>query len=259
MTRVTLLTDFGTADGYAAAMAGVLAAAAPDAVVESASHEIDPGDVYAAALSLSRYARQYPEGTVHVVVVDPGVGTSRRPLAARVDGRFYVAPDNGALSLVLRGAGRVEIVEILEPGIVGDDVSATFHGRDIFAPAAGYLARGEPLEELGPPVHDPKLLSIPEPERADGTLRGEVVHIDRFGNLITNIPGEWLGGSTEEARVTVGRELIGPVRRTYGDVAAGALVALVGSIGLLEVSVRDGSAARRLDVDRGTPVTVVES
>ena len=252
MTRVTLLTDFGTADGYAAAMAGVVAATAPEAVVEHASHEVAQGDVFAAALALSRYAPLYPEESVHVVVVDPGVGTTRRPLAARVDDRFYVAPDNGVLSLILQGAERVRLVEIMDPDIL-DGASATFHGRDIFAPAAGRLARRDPLERLGPPVHDPVLLPMPQPARTDSGVRGEVLLADRFGNLVTNIPGDWV---REASQVRVGGESIGPVRRTYGDVEGGELLALIGSVGLLEVSVRDGSAAARLGADRGAEVVV---
>lgn len=252
MTRVTFLTDFGTADGYAAAMAGVVAASAPDAVVDHASHGIAPGDVFAAAMALSRYAVVYPEGTVHVVVVDPGVGTRRRSLAARIDGRFYVAPDNGVLSLVLAGADRVRVVEIADPEVV-DEPSATFHGRDIFAPAAAHLARGGGLDELGPAVHDPRLLRIPQPSRTEGGVRGQVLSTDRFGNLITNVPAGWL---TDGAGISVDGESVGPVRCTYGDVEPGALLALVGSAELLEVSVRDGSAADRLGVGRGAEVVV---
>lgn len=252
MTRVTFLTDFGTADGYAAAMAGVVATAAPDAALEHASHHIPHGDVLAATLTLARYASFYPPGTVHVVVVDPGVGTERRPLAARVDGRYYVAPDNGVLSMILQGAARAHIVHITDPGIV-DDASATFHGRDIFAPAAARLARGEPLGSLGPTVHDPALLAVPQPERTEAGARGEVLAVDRFGNLITNLPADWL---VEGGQVSVTGLAIGRVRRTYGDVEPGELVALVGSTGLLEVSVRDGSAVDRLEVGRGAVVEI---
>jgi S-adenosylmethionine hydrolase len=252
--RVTLLTDFGTVDGYAAAMAGVVASAAPGALVEHASHDIPPGDILAAALGLFRYAGSYPDGTVHVVVVDPGVGTVRRPLAARIDGRFYVAPDNGVLTLVLQGAESVEVVALTEPGIL-QNASATFHGRDIFAPAAARLAEGAGLDELGSPVLDPVLLSIPQPRRLEKGARGEVLAADRFGNLITNIPAEWLGATAGAFEVIVAGQPVGPLRTTYGDVAPGQVLALVGSLGLLEISVRDGSAAVRLGVDRGAEVT----
>jgi S-adenosyl-L-methionine hydrolase (adenosine-forming) len=258
ITRVVLLTDFGTADGYAAAMAGVIAAAAPGAAVEHASHDIAPGDVFGAALALSRYARLYPPETIHLVVVDPGVGTARRGLAARIDDRYYVAPDNGVLSRVLTGADHVRLVTVERAGL-GDRASPTFHGRDIFAPAAAHLARGGALDALGDPVHDPFLLETPEPTRDGMGVRGQVIGVDRFGTLITNIPASWIrpdpqGGNPP--RVTVGGADAGPVRRTYADVEPGELVALIGSLGLLEVSVRDGSAARCVGEARGAAVEV---
>lgn len=256
MARVTLLTDFGTADGYAAAMAGVIAAAAPSARVETASHDIAPGDIFGAALALSRYASLYPPGTVHVVVVDPGVGTDRRAIAATVDERHYVAPDNGVLTFVLRDAGRARLVGLDAParGPAGA-VSATFHGRDVFAPAAGRLARGDPLEALGDAVHAPVLLALPEPGRGVAGIEGEIIGVDRFGNLITNIPGEWAGAGSW---VRVRGQGVGPLRRTYGDVEPGELVALIGSLGWIEVSVRNGNAADRLEAGRGARVTVRE-
>jgi S-adenosylmethionine hydrolase len=249
VTRVTLLTDFGTEDGYAAAMAGVVASASPDAVIDHASHAVAQGDVLGAALALSRYAGLYPEGTVHLVVVDPGVGTARRAIAARVDGRFYVAPDNGVLTRVLSEGTDRALVSIAVPDDLG--VSPTFHGRDVFAPAAARLARGDALESLGSPLRDPVMLPLPEPERRGDCLKGEVIQVDRFGNLISNIPGRWL----EKHMVQVAGMDAGPVRRTYADVAPGELVAVVGSLGLLEVSVRDGNAADRLGADRGAPVS----
>lgn len=263
--RVTLLSDFGTADGYAAAMAGVIAAAAPSAAIEHASHAIPPGDILSAALTLSRYAFLYPPGTVHLVVVDPGVGTERRAIAAAVDGRFFVAPDNGVLTRVLRQALDVVVIE-LDPRVIAtdDSISTTFHGRDLFAPAAGRLARDEPLHTLGSEATDPVLLELPEPRRAAGGISGEVIQVDRYGNLITNIPldpsppaGSARPDRVDGLDVLVEGRSVGPIRRTYGQVESGALVAVVGSLGLLEVSVRDGSAADRLRAGRGTPVTVV--
>lgn len=258
--RVTLLTDFGTADGYAAAMAGVIAAAAPNSLIEHASHAIEPGDVVTAALSLSRYAFLYPEGTVHLVVVDPGVGTERRALAGIAAGRCFVAPDNGVLTRVLHEAGEWQLVEVDVAAVSRltdrrDDPSATFHGRDLFAPVAALLARGASLEELGAPVEDPVLLRLPEPVRDSDGIRGEVIQVDRFGNLVTDIPGAWLAEmSAPDIRIE-GRPA-GPISRTYGDVEPGSVLALVGSLGLLEVSVRDGSAADRLEAGRGARVTI---
>jgi S-adenosyl-L-methionine hydrolase (adenosine-forming) len=258
VTRVVLLTDFGTADGYAAAMAGVVASAAPEAVVEHASHEIGPGDILAGAFALSRYAHLYPPGTVHLVVVDPGVGTQRRAIAATVDGRHFVGPDNGLFTCVLEGARRARIVAIHESGR-GPDASPTFHGRDIFAPAAAFLARGGALEDLGPSVVDPHILEVPRPERLADSVRGEVLQVDRFGSLVTNIPASWIremGGAVGAVHVWLDGADMGPIRRTYGDVPTGDVVALLGSRDLLEISVRDGNAAARLGADRGAAVEV---
>nr|PZN90793.1 MAG: hypothetical protein DIU52_06120 [bacterium] len=262
VTRITLLTDFGTADGYVAAMKGVIAARAPGVVVDDASHDVPPGDVAAAAWTLSRYWNLYPPGTVHVVVVDPGVGSERRALAAEVDGRLFVAPDNGVLTWVLAEAGDAAVVAIEAARLFRTPVSATFHGRDVFAPVAAELARRagagpsrfrEVLADLGPEVADPVRLPLPRPHRGPDHIAGEVIHVDRFGNLITNVPGEWLAPG---ARIRVAGGSAAPLVRTYADVAPGALAALVGSAGMLEVSVRDGSAAERLGVGRGASVRV---
>jgi len=262
VARITLLTDFGTVDGYVASMKGVIAARAPGIVIDDASHDIPPGDVAAAAWTLSRYWRLYPEGTVHVVVVDPGVGSERRALAAEADGRLFVAPDNGVLTRVLAEAGGAAVVSVESADLFRTPVSATFHGRDVFAPVAAELARRavagpasyrEALAGLGPAVADPVRLPLPQPHRAGDHLAGEVVHVDRFGNLITNVPGEWLAPG---ARVQVDGGPAAPLVRTYADVAPGALAALVGSAGMLEISVRDGSAAERLGVGRGASVRV---
>lgn len=230
-------------------MAGVVAAAAPDALVEHASHQIEPGDVFGAALALSRYALRYPPGTVHLVVVDPGVGTERRALAAEVEGRFLVAPDNGVLTLVAGTDAPGRFVRLEDR----PEASPTFHGRDLFAPAAGRLAAGAALEELGPAVEDPLLLPMPEPSRHDEGIYGVVLHVDRFGNLITNVPGSWVEGAGD---VWMGFARVGPLRRTYGNVFDGEPLALVGSLGLLEISVRNGSAAARLSAGRGAPVYI---
>lgn len=258
--RVTLLTDFGTADGYVGAMKGVVASIAPDAIVDDIAHDIPPGDVAAAAWSIGAYWHRYPEGTTHVVVVDPGVGSERAALAAEADGRFLVAPDNGVLSWALRDAASVRTVRIVEPR--GPGVSATFHGRDVFAPAAARLAAGAGLDAVGPPQDEIVRLAWPEPERGADGVDGVVVHVDRFGNLVTNIHASAI--EQGRARVSIlgrqdaygedGRVFarggeagfdIGPVRRTYADVAPDQPVALIGSRGLLEISVRGGAAAVR--------------
>jgi S-adenosylmethionine hydrolase len=251
-TRVTLLTDFGTADGYAAAMRGVLATLAPAAIVEDASHAIEPGDVRAAAWALGRYWSGYPEGTIHIVVVDPGVGGDRRGLAVECGGRFGVGPDNGVLTPILSDT-RSRTVSIENREYMLQPVSSTFHGRDVFAPAAAHLARGVPLEALGPAVEDPIRLASAGPAREGDVVSGVVMHVDRFGNLITNV-----GASVAEGAVEVIVEAlpVGPVRTTYSAVARGERLALVGSSGLLEIAVRDGSAAATLGAGRGARVIV---
>jgi S-adenosylmethionine hydrolase len=245
---VTLLTDFGTSDGYVAEMKGVLLSSAPSAQVIDLSHDIPPHDVEAARLAVARYWRRFPPGTTHLVVVDPGVGSDRQAIAVLSEGRFLVGPDNGVLSpaLLLPGARAVSLP-------VPADAAPTFHGRDVFAPAAAALARGAPLDTLGQILDDPIVRRTPEAVREDdGWLRGEVIVIDRFGNAVTNLLGVH-GGD-----VHIGAREI-PLRRTYADVATGEAVALVGSSGLIEIAVRDGSAARTLDLTRGSIVRVRDS
>jgi S-adenosylmethionine hydrolase len=240
---ITLLTDFGTADGYVGEMKGVLSSLAPDAALVDISHDIAPQDVERARLTLARVWRRFPNGTVHLVVIDPGVGSSRAALAVESDGRWLVGPDNGVLSpaLLLPGARAVELM--LPPG-----GSATFHGRDVFAPAAAALARGESIDALGPAASAPVIRRTPEPTRgADGALHGQVILVDRFGNAVTNII------TARGGVVSVGRlELI--VRHTYADVAEGEPLALVGSTGFIEIAVRNGDAARALKLERGSSV-----
>lgn len=233
MKRATLLTDFGTRDGYVAAMKGVIAAIAPSAFVDDASHDIPHGDILAAALALRRYWRLYPVGTVHVVVVDPGVGSDRGALAMSAEGRFFVGPDNGVFTFIPAEAA----VQLDVP----NDSSHTFHGRDVFAPAAGRLLRGDSLPQLGKEAVVRVALDVP----AANDKQGQVLIVDRFGNLITNI--------THAAAVVIaGREV--QLVQTYADVAEGELLALINSDGLLEIAVRNGSAAETLGVSRGAEV-----
>jgi S-adenosyl-L-methionine hydrolase (adenosine-forming) len=250
--RVTLLTDFGTADGYVAAMKGVIAAMVPGCLIDDASHEIAPGDIAAGAWALGAYWRLYPSGTVHLAVVDPGVGSSRRALAIDADGRLLVGPDNGVFTHVLDTARELRIHRIDNPAWMRDDVAETFHGRDIFAPSAARLAQGVGLESAGPLIADPVRLSVVYAERRDEGVHGVIVHIDHYGNIITNIPRAWI--SADAVVCTSGRDI--PLWRTYTDVAPGELLALIGSRGMLEIAVRNGSAARLLSAVTGQPVAV---
>lgn len=240
---IVLLTDFGTADGYVAEMKGVLLSRAPLVPLIDASHDVPPHDVEFARITLARYWRRYPVGTVHLCIVDPGVGSARAALAVASGGQFFVGPDNGLLSPALFALDAQVVALPSSPS-----ASATFHGRDLFAPAAARLAMGEPLEALGERYDDPVRRRTPAPfRRTDGMIVGEVLTVDRFGNAITNLIARGDG------RVHVG-ELTLPLARTYADVDNGSPVALVGSSGLIEVAVRDGSAAERLGLMRGTPV-----
>jgi S-adenosylmethionine hydrolase len=243
---VTLLTDFGTADGYVGEMKGVLATLAPSAVVMDVAHDVAPQDVDGARLALARYWRRFPEGTVHLVVIDPGVGSARGALAATSEGRFLVGPDNGVLSPALLHADARCVSLPLPSG-----AAPTFHGRDVFAPAAAQLALGAALETLGPEEDEPVIRRTPEAtRRADGGVRGEVITVDRFGNAVTNL----LAMRGGEVRVGT---LALPVRRTYADVGSGEPLALVGSSGLVEIAVRDGNAAGKLGLRRGSEVVLV--
>lgn len=242
---ITLLTDFGTSDSYVAEVKGVLLSRAPTATVVDVSHDVPAGDVRVGQYLLSRVWPRFPAGTVHLAVIDPGVGTARRALAAQAGGHCFVAPDNGLLS-VLPGDVRFVSLPVLR------DASPTFHGRDVFAPAAARLAAGARLDELGTPVTDVVRVAGSTPRVLESAVLGEIVYIDRFGNLISDLPKDLVRIG---AAITVGETAIGPVRRTFGDVAIGTLVAYVGSGGTVEIGVRDGSAARVLGVGVGAVVT----
>jgi S-adenosyl-L-methionine hydrolase (adenosine-forming) len=240
---VTLLTDFGTADGYVGEMKGVILTRAPEATLVDVTHDLVPQDVEAGRLALARYWRRFPPGAVHVAVIDPGVGSARAALAVESDGRFLVGPDNGVLSPALLVAGARAVTLSIPFG-----ASPTFHGRDVFAPAAAELALGATLDAVGSPALDFVVRRTPEPRRlADGSIEGQVITIDRFGNAITNLLG--LRAQSVEVNGTVL-----PLLRSYVDVPEGEAVALVGSTGLIEIAVRNGSGAAAMGLERGSVV-----
>jgi hypothetical protein len=244
MSIITLLTDFGTADSYVAEMKGVLLSRAPGVTIVDISHQIAPGDIRAGQYLLHRTWKHFPEGTVHLVVVDPGVGTERRALAAECGGQRFVAPDNGLLSFLPPNRRFVSLP-------IPAGAAPTFHGRDVFAPAAAALAGGEALESLGTAITDPFYSPLPAPSHDGTTVVGEVIYVDRFGTLVSNIPPSAVEPGV---RIRVGDTDVGPLRRTFADAARGALVAFTGSGGSVEIAVRDGSAARMLGVGVGTEV-----
>jgi S-adenosyl-L-methionine hydrolase (adenosine-forming) len=253
---VTLTTDFGTRDPYVAAMKGVILGIARDARLVDATHEIAPHDVTEGALALEAIAPWFPPGTVHLAVVDPGVGTARRGLVVVRERALFVGPDNGLFTPFLDEGGWGAF-ELVAPAYRLREVSTTFHGRDVFAPAAAHLAQGVAPERLGPAVADPVRLPWPTVREATGAVAGTVLHVDRFGNLVTSIRadafGAWGGIS-----VRMGGKAL-PFVSTYGDLEPGQPGALVGGSGRLEIAVREGSAAVRLKASRGTPVVVSRS
>src|SRR5918994_7862978 len=244
MGIVTLLTDFGNTDHYVAEIKGVLLTQAPGLTLVDITHSVSPGDVRSGAYILGRTWHRFPPGTIHMVVIDPGVGTDRAALALSAAGHSYVGPDNGVFTPVLQDTP-VETVVLPTP----ETASPTFHGRDLFAPAAAALASGAPLRTLGQPFAGmPARLAYTLPHYEGKTVVGEIVYIDRFGTLITNLNLELV---PTYARLEVEDLDIGPLRRTYADVATGGLLAYIGSAGAIEIAVRNGSAARRLGVGIG--------
>ncbi|MGQ9598094.1 MAG: SAM hydrolase/SAM-dependent halogenase family protein [Anaerolineae bacterium] len=257
---IALTTDFGQADGYVGIMKVVILGICPEAALIDITHDIRPHAVRQAAYILSTVAPYFPPGTVHLVVVDPGVGSERRPIVIQTDRATYVAPDNGVLSLVLQQEPiRLAIsLHPMDPWFYPPHISATFHGRDIFAPAAAHLACGVDPYTLGLPLTPADLVTLPsiQPQLStEGVWQGEILHVDRFGNLITNFR---LVSSDFQSPVSirVGKEQIERISRTYADVEPGELLAYLGSSGYLEIAVREGNAAVRLGVTVGDPVCI---
>jgi S-adenosyl-L-methionine hydrolase (adenosine-forming) len=249
---VTLTTDFGAGSGYPAQLKGILLSALPELRIVDLSHDVPSFDIAAGALLLEACVPWFPADAVHLAVVDPGVGTGRRPLAVvDPEGRRLVGPDNGLLTPFLGEGARVFL--LAEPALVPAPRSATFHGRDLFAPVAAQLARGIAAERLGPEVRDPVRLDLRRVERRGGELWGAVLAADSFGNLLTSIRQEDLDARVREVRVA-GRAARWV--RTFGEGAAGELLAMVGSGGRVELAVREGSAAARVGAWRGVRVVV---
>lgn len=261
MSIITLTTDFGLADGYVGAMKGVILSIAPMATIVDISHDVAPQDVRGAAYVLYAACPHFPAESVHLGVIDPGVGGQRQAIAVQTERATFVAPNNGVLSYVLadqRVTGMVSLTNLRYQRL---PVSHTFHGRDIFAPAAAYLVRGISLAELGPPLSEIITFPLPRPQRrADGTLVGQVIHIDRFGNLITSIRDR--GGGMpmgDEMVVEVEGRTVTGIRHTFASVPVGELVAYLGSSGHVEIAVRQGDAAHVLGVQVGDEVVVRET
>lgn len=258
---IALLTDYGAEDGYMGVMKGVALGIAPGVPLVDLSHEIPPQDVPAGAWVLHTSWHYFPAGTIFLCVVDPGVGGARRAVALRAGGRYFVGPDNGLFSRVLDAAPPEAVVSLENSRYHLPAPSATFHGRDIFAPCAAHLAAGVPLEDLGTPVAPESLVRLPAPQPAwhGDLLAGTVVHVDHFGNLITSL-GPPLADAVLAAPATsarLGGHVVSARARTFAAGPAGDPFLLRDSSGHLAIAVRDGSAARRLGVARGAEVLIV--
>lgn len=275
---IALLTDFGTRDAYVGTMKGVMVGICPTAQFVDLTHAIAPQNVRQAATTLLTAYRYFPAHTVFLVVVDPGVGTPRAPIAVQTDHGTYVAPDNGVLSYVLAQVQDAHAVTLAYAAYQRDAISETFHGRDIFSPAAAHLASEVPISELGPERDSWTELAPPRLTLAADAIHGEVLHVDHFGNVITSIGTlTWTGETTltltptfgasacagdsvtldtAHSHVQIGNHTLSGINRTYGDVSPGELTALVGSTEQLEIGVNQGHAARRLQVQPGDPVTL---
>jgi hypothetical protein len=258
-TRViTLLTDFGARDIYAGVMKGVILSICPDVQLIDLTHEIPPQDIRVAAWQISASYNYFPKGSIHVAVVDPGVGASRRPILVACDGHFFIGPDNGLFSLLYQSGKPFDVYVLNQKKYFLDKISATFHGRDIFAPVAGHLACGTPPEELGERITDPVTFSATKPKFDGRTLYGKVIWIDRFGNLITSISEEEFKKHIQGKPfvIKVGSISLKFLQKTYAGAAGHDIIALFGSSGLLEIAGVSGSAARRLKMGTGAAVTV---
>ena len=260
MALITMLTDFGLKDGNVGVMKGVILNIAPATRIVDLSHTISAQNVHEAALVLLRSAPYFPDGSIHLVVVDPGVGTDRRAIAAQLGAHYFVGPDNGVITMLLdavtQHSPETRFVHLDKPQYWLPEVSSVFHGRDIFAPCAAHLAAGVPLEKLGTAITAPIGLEIPAPQELDRGWLGEVIHIDHFGNISSNIRLEHLGEHRQVLVMLGGTEIQGLVR-TFGERPAGELVTLFGSTGNLIVSVVNGSAAERLGTVVGDPIEVL--
>ncbi|MGB4259828.1 MAG: SAM-dependent chlorinase/fluorinase [Phycisphaerae bacterium] len=260
MPVIALLTDFGLRDHYVAAMKGMILQINPKATLVDVCHEIGSQDLFHGAFVLRQVLPYFPPETVFVAVVDPGVGSGRRILAARYSNRFVLAPDNGLLTLVHRDAELQDIRVVENRRYFASTISSTFHGRDIFAPVAAHLSRGVALAEFGPRAQQVHILSIAQSVRQpDGNIAGQVMLVDRFGNLITNISELDISAARAPRRgkpweVFLGDRRIGPIQTTYADVGPGEPVALIGSSHLLEIAVNGGSAAEQFAAGAGAAV-----
>jgi len=255
---VTFTTDFGTSDPYAGIMKGIVMSANPNARIIDLTHQIPPHDIVSGAFVLMRSFVYFPKGSVHVAVVDPGVGGSRKNLAVRTESGYFIGPDNGILGLVLDMEKNYEIREITNPPFVLNKISDTFHGRDVYSPCAGQLSAGAHFEDVGRELKRFTNLDYPRVLREGDMIRGEIVSVDSFGNLITNIDEHTFRSFAGKKVIEIyfGSERFSKIHQRYGDVEHGRPLVLIGSCGFLEISMNEGSAASYFMTSVGSPVTI---
>jgi S-adenosylmethionine hydrolase len=258
---VTFTTDFGTRDHYVGTMKGVVYSINPLARVVDISHEIQPHDVLDGALTLAQAYKYFPADTIHMVVVDPGVGSARRPILARTDKYFFVAPDNGVLSLVLEREERVSVRHITSEHYFLQPVSQTFHGRDIFAAVAGWLSKEVKFTKFGDEISDYVRFLMPAPKALEpGRIQGVVLKVDKFGNVVTNLTPRDLpqlfAPEPPPFKIVIGKHEIVSMRSSYAESAPGEVFGILGSMGFLEISMNQDAAARVLDVNKGAEIVV---
>lgn len=259
---ITLTTDFGLNDHFVGTMKGVILSIEPEAQIVDISHAVQAFDVLDAALTISQAYDYFPTGTVHMVIVDPGVGTARRPIVVTTERHNFVAPDNGVLSLVYQKEQRIHARQVTAEHYALQPISNTFHGRDLFSPVAAYLAKGVDPAKFGEEVSDFVRFNAPKPKPAnESTLRGVVLKVDRFGNLITNITPEdvpmLFGEPPAPFKIVVGKREIMEIKTAYAQGAPGEIFGILGSMGFLEIAANRGSAAQALGVGKGTDVSIV--
>jgi S-adenosyl-L-methionine hydrolase (adenosine-forming) len=258
---ITLTTDFGVNDHYVGTIKGVILNIFPDVEIVDICHSVQPFDVLDGALTIAQSYSYFPSGTVHVVVVDPGVGTARRSILVTSDRHHFVAPDNGVLSMVYSQEERLHIRHVTAEHYALQPVSNTFHARDIFAPVAAWLAKGVDPEKFGDEITDFVRFNAPKPKSADGnTLRGVVLKVDRFGNLVTNVTPQdapmLFGVDPAPFRISVGRHEITEIHSNYAEGSPGEVFGVLGSMGYLEISSNRGSAAKITGSGKGSEVTI---
>ena len=259
---VTLTTDFGTNDHFVGALKGVILEIVPEAQIVDISHAVQPFDVLDGALTISQAYSYFPSSTVHLVVVDPGVGTARRPIIAVSDKYYFVAPDNGVLSLVYAQEERMHVRHISSDHYFLQPVSNTFHARDIFAPVAAYLAKQVDSHKFGDEIQDFTRFAAPKPKVVDGNrMRAVILKVDRFGNLITNITPKdapmLFGADPAPFKLVVGNREITEIRTIYAEGAAGEVFGIMGSMGFLEIAANRGNAAQITGAGKGNEVSII--